>query len=332
VRKGVTLFELLVILALIGIILGLLLPGIDRTREAAGRAQCQNNLKQIGLAIHNYASTYQNQLPYLSDAPIINGRIHPQSLFFQILPDMEQDNMYKAGMSVFETWKAPILGGTIQHNGFVKAYVCSMDSSNSTTEARALYRPSGDSWVGSSYGANEQVFGSVTRIMGPDAAGNTAWAFSAVYNIGNIPDGTSNTIFVSERFALAGSGKTAIPCAWADPPANDGLCGGNPLCGPVFAFTLKTDNPPQDPLGRSGIGHPLPFKGLFGAVKYIYPLPEIGKAPQSATPGSAQSQHSAVVQVLMGDGSTRGVTSAVSQNTWLAALQPNDGELLGSDW
>jgi prepilin-type N-terminal cleavage/methylation domain-containing protein len=330
-RNAFTLTELLVVIAIIAILIGFMLPAVRRVRGPAERAQCQNNLKQIGLAIHNYASTYQNNLPSLSDAPLIYPLIHPQSLFFTILPDMEEDNMYKAGMGVVQTWTGAVAGGTIQFNGFVKSYVCPSDPSNSTTLALALYQPTNTSWVGSSYAANEQVFGSDSRVDGPDSLGNTARIFAPVYNIHDIPDGNSNTIFVGERYALAGTGTTGIPDAWADPPANDALCGGIIICGPVFADTKNAGNPEKDPLGRSGISQALPYAGPFGTVNYVYPRPEIGPIPQFATPGSAQSQH-AVVQVLLGDGSARGVSSAVTHNTWLLALQPNDGQELGSDW
>jgi prepilin-type N-terminal cleavage/methylation domain-containing protein len=331
-RSGFTLIELLVVISIVAVLIGLLLPAIQKVREAAARTQCQNNLKQIGIAVNLYASDYQDRLPSLSDAPKTNSLLHPQSILFTILPNMEQDNMHKAGMQQVQTWTGAITGGTIQFNGFVKSYVCPSDSSNSTYLALALYQPTNTSWVGTTYAANQQVFGQMVRTTGPDSLGNTAVIYSAVYHIGNIPDGTSNTVFVSERFALAGTGSTGIPNAWADPPANDALCGGNPICGPVFAFTLKAGNPPQDPLGRSGIGQTLPYAGPYGTINYVYPSPEIGIIPQFATPGSAQSQHTAVVQVLMGDGSARGVSTAVTQNTWLLALQPNDGQPLGADW
>jgi prepilin-type N-terminal cleavage/methylation domain-containing protein len=342
-RSGFTLIELLVVIAIIAILIGLLLPAVQKVREAAARAQCQNNLKQIGLAIHNYASTYQNALPALSDAPLTNALIHPQSLFFEILPDMEGDNMYKAGMSVVQTWTGPITGGTIAFNGFIKNYVCPSDSSNSTTLPLALYQPTNTSWVGTSYAANEQVFGSVTRVGGPDSLGNTALIFSPVYNIGNIADGASNTIFIGERFCLAGTGTTGIPDAWSDPPANDALCGGIIICGPVFADSKNYGNPIQDPLGRCAIGKALPYTTVGPptdpngcpagiVINAVYGGPEIGKIPQFATPGFSQSGHTAVVQVAMGDGSARGVSSAVQQYTWILALMPNDGQPLGSDW
>jgi type II secretory pathway pseudopilin PulG len=327
-----TLFQLLLVLALIAILIGLLLPAVQKVREAAARTQCQNNLKQIVLSVHDYASAYGNALPDLSGAPKSNDLIHPQSMLFTLLPFIEQDNMYKSGMNEVKTWTGKVGDGKISTHGFVKTFICPSDSSNSVTEPRALYQPTGASWVGSSYAANQQVFGGVVRNAGPDSKDNTAKVYASLYNIGNIPDGTSNTIFIAERFALAGTGKTGIPCAWADPPANDALGGGNPLCGPVFAFTLNAGNPEADPLGRTAIGEKLPFKGDSGTIKYLYPLPEIGKTPPDATPGSVQSQHTAVVQVAMGDGSARGVSKAVSHKTWLLAIQPNDGFPLGADW
>src|SRR4051812_6683239 len=97
-RNGFTLIELLVVIAIIAILIGLLLPAVQKVREAAARSKSSNNIKQIALAVHNYNDANGGKLPPLTDvgtSPPAPTGLGLQSFFFNILPYIEQDNVYR---------------------------------------------------------------------------------------------------------------------------------------------------------------------------------------------------------------------------------------------
>jgi prepilin-type N-terminal cleavage/methylation domain-containing protein len=208
-RPAFTLIELLVVIAIIAVLIGLLLPAIQRVREAANRMACANNLKQLTLAMHAYSDANQGNLPPLTETwinPVPSWAWGSQQ--FYLLPYVEQQNIYAL-------W----LTGPIDKNGFQPPF----STWSYDTILKVFYCPSDPSiangrnslgWAAGSYGANYQLYGTTT-FTGPNLG---PLLILPRYTLPQIPDGTSNTICFAERSAsypAANSGTT-----WSFPFAN----------------------------------------------------------------------------------------------------------------
>src|SRR4051794_31216205 len=124
-RPGFTLIELLVVIAIIAVLIGLLLPAIQKVREAANRITCANNLKQMGIAVHNFASANSGNMPYSWYPNGQNGTwtMAGGSVFYVLLPYLEQDNLYNGVGSNTPQQNFANTASTI-----VKGFVCPSDS------------------------------------------------------------------------------------------------------------------------------------------------------------------------------------------------------------
>jgi len=300
--RGFTLIELLVVIAIIAILIALLVPAVQKVREAAARAQCQNNLKQITLGTLNCADTYRGLLPpgiglYPSRQPVKNNGYG--SVMFHILPFVEQAPLYKSsfnnsegrngGLPAWDSWN-------IQGNGEstykVGIYICPSDPSAQGGWASAK----------TSYAYNANVFG---------AAFAGTWGQGSYRYPANITDGTSNTLFFTEKEVMSYGGQTG----WS----------------PDSGFNCWADWGPAVSSVESG-SQPTGVNAMF-IVQPASGCANTGQGPGYCGDGNkANSPHTGGINAAMGDGSVRFVAQSVSPATWWAAFTPAAGDTLGSDW
>jgi prepilin-type N-terminal cleavage/methylation domain-containing protein len=313
-RLGFTLIELLVVIAIIAILIGLLLPAVQKVREAAARMSCSNNLKQLGLAVQNYASTYDSKIPAITTAINSNpvSQFHGASLHFSLLPYIEQDSLYKVGATTPNNVWTAIVPSTAKPVYFsvLKPYICPSDTtlSNGYPSNRPI------DYAGTSYAANYQLFGSYH-------SGN---ADQSKYGIGNIPDGTSNTITFADTYG--GRTGTDDGQLWAY-PGWDWL--GSGVRSAVFAWGGNSSGASSGSDRPGGWLYP---NGWNNQTSW-QAVPLFGIPQTSATDRKqVYANHTGVCLVALADGSVRGVASSVSQATWSNAIRPDDGNSLGSNW
>jgi len=319
-RRAFTLIELLVVIAIIAVLIGLLLPAVQKVREAAARMSCQNNLKQLGLGLHNYQNA-NDALP---------GNIRPDAVstvrvrwVTYLLPYIEQDNLFRqASLSVNWHLQPNVFGTRLKGlecpsapNGQI------VDGAPDTTPAWTNIVANGD--YAAIYGVDPRL--ASAGLIDPASAGFENGAVSRSQRLSftnSFPDGVSNTLHVTEsagRPDIYRNGKLAQKAS-----GNSRVNGGG-WCRPASDIPFLT--------GSSADGLTFPGPAAINATNGEtfaagYPHPYYG------TLGSSQIYgfHSGGVNALFADGSVRFLRQSVSIRTLAALVSRNGGETLANDF
>lgn len=340
-RNGFTLIELLVVIAIIAILIGLLLPAVQKVREAANRTTCQNNLKQIALAAHSCHSEFGRLPPQAATF----GGAYYAPLFFHLLPYIEQRelwsraNMLDYGAQVgtlkpnpgttinigviWPTWDS-VSGDIFLRQTRVKVYQCPTDPSL----MNAIDWGNGDA----SYAGNFLVFGGPKNAnLTPSAGGlgnfEKVWNAKATLDA-SFPDGSSQTVMFAEKYARC-DGTGSPGGTWWMRGVYHGAQ-GSPGAG-------SDDSYPGDRLsavfgggiGTDGVGW---LQGVNSKFQ-VKPASPVLSASQGGKCDRrlASTSHEAM-QAAMGDGSVRSIAPNISNTTWAAALTPSGGDQAAGDW
>ena len=329
-RGAFTLIELLVVIAVIAILIGLLLPAVQKVREAAARMQSSNNLKQIGLAANTFYSTHDSFPPMFGSLTAGSPNTAGGSVFYHLLPYIEQDNVHRLGADASRSLPLKVLQAPLDRsypsNG---TFTVPLSGAQGSTTFPTLYpnwaSTANTTWGVSSYSANWQVFGDTPA------------------KIAKVSDGLSNTFLFGEKYATSTGGPfgayanvwgygvdpRTIPTDFNPALGANQYPGGAQWANGTVPGSLY--NSPYHP--RNG------FVNRGSAVPGVWPFdkpwncrcmrrPEFGPQMTSVHPQKSQGFSANGIQIAMGDGSVRHVNSSCTDETWVAIETPDYGEIV----
>jgi len=330
-RPGFTLIELLVVVSIIGLIVALLLPAVQASREGARRLQCANNLKQIGLALHNYEAANSSFPlnwrsgrvdPVLGKPYYVGGR--PYSALSRLLGYLEQQPLYAAINYAVETYPEygqsdfPFPQNLTAYSTNLAVFLCPSDGIAGPSPHGCNYR--GNYGVGPQPGTTRETYDS----------GNGFFSFPGVLGSGSFPDGLSHTVAYGERLRGTGSdgglaserdfGEIAVVpyCTSADADVALNCC----------RLASSQGFPAHRMAGFTW------FYGDFECTAYNHaqgpngPIPDALALAAWVGIATARSHHRGGVNALMADGSVRFVGNSVARAVWRGLGTRNGDELV----
>ncbi len=340
-RPAFTLVELLVVIAIIGTLIGMLLPAVQSAREAARRSACQNNMRQLGLAMHNYENARRYFPPSGSTVGLGIGK-SPWSGQALILPFLEEDNVFKKidfskpygeqDTSLFPSGSVATLR--------VDVLQCPSDVNSKPRIAESGARAGLPEHYSLSYGMNSGNFLVNDPRTTSRADGGAAFALDSKFRASMFSDGLSKTIALAEVKAFTPRFQDASQPSTPTPPATPAdvrtsLSGGSWhvqfghtewVCGRAIQTGFTTTFPPNTAV---------PYVHTDGQT-YDIDVTTVRENATSTTPTYAvvtsRSHHSGMVGTLMLDGSVRSATSEIDAATWRALGSRAGGEVITGDY
>jgi hypothetical protein len=285
-------------------LIALLLPAVQKVREAASRTQCMNNLKQLGLAAQLYHDSKKHFPPGMGYSPLDTNGVWGHNLF-HLLNYLEQGPLYQRAWAPVALPTGPVLaysaGNNFVYSQPVPVFLCPSDPS---VPSGGVVQLNGTAWGAACYAANSQVFAPIRG----NPEGKT--------RIAEITDGTSNTIVYAEKYARC---------------ASKSLDGGS-FWG--YCASTRFDLPPP-------MNQPVkPYHASFAITNYfgapagpgskfqVQPTPFEGNCDPTRT----ATAHASGISVCLADGSVRTLAPSMAGDTWWAAVTPSGGEVPGEDW